>query len=428
MRETRLFIQSEESVHWCTSKLQPHLPGLSDDEMLLLKDLMFRYSYYSGFSIYTCAIIPRALHILIYLPKPKRLDDKELIERAEYVFQDIYVNKLSNKLNNHNPHSKLGSNLRKSIFKQMYNLSNFHQFLKQDFSHKYNKAHNKSTNIWYGRFTNRPVELSDSVVSEVAAKIDAIPYIEGLTTSHEKYPFCGFGEAAKGNPEQREHIKRFLNESSWQKACSRYSKMVQEQTELPRRINYPRVYGNIKIETFRKKVQKQLKKNRPKSHDDIYNDNIEALKAFKKRFGHCNVPILWPENPELGTWLKNQRNYKKKGKLPQRKLQQLNDLGVEWFLRRGRYIESSERGVKENTLEGQKSKVNRFRWELHFAELAAYKNKNGHIDVSRNDKSNKTLFNWIWRQRQMHQKEMLSSEMIEKLDSLGFLWSLRRGR
>ncbi len=429
MRETRLFIQSEESVHWCTSKLQSYLPGLSEDEMAFLKDLMFKYSYYSGFSIYTFAITPSTLHMLIYLPKPKRLGDKELLKRAKYVFQDIYINNLSKMLSNHGPRSKVGSNFRKKILNQMYNLSNFHHLLKKHFARKYNQTHKKYPSIWHGRFINRPVELSDSVISEVAANIDATPYLEGLTSAPEKYLFCGFGEAVKGNSEQRGYIKRFLNESSWKKACSRYSKMIIKQTDHPQRINYPRVYGNIKLENYRKKVQQQLKKNRPKSHEKIFNDNIEKLKAFKNRFGHCHVPVSWPENPELGLWLKNQRDYQKKTVLSPHKLKQLDDLGVEWHLKRDKPAKSSKPGKKKiKAFEGQKSRVNRYLWEQRFTELVAYKKKNGHIDILPKNKSDKSLFNWIGGQRQNRQKGKLSSDMIERLNQLGFNWKQKKKR
>ena len=32
---------------------------------------------------------------------------------------------------------------------------------------------------------------------------------------------------------------------------------------------------------------------------------FSAMVEFKKNHGHCNVPIDWPENPELGTWVAN---------------------------------------------------------------------------------------------------------------------------
>lgn len=31
---------------------------------------------------------------------------------------------------------------------------------------------------------------------------------------------------------------------------------------------------------------------------------FEELKAFKAQYGHCNVPVTYHENPNLGTWYK----------------------------------------------------------------------------------------------------------------------------
>ena len=54
------------------------------------------------------------------------------------------------------------------------------------------------------------------------------------------------------------------------------------------------------------------------------------LKRYKERFGDCNVPQAWKENPPLGLWVHRQRVAEKKGELlPERKAR-LDALGFEW--------------------------------------------------------------------------------------------------
>jgi hypothetical protein len=54
------------------------------------------------------------------------------------------------------------------------------------------------------------------------------------------------------------------------------------------------------------------------------------LVAFKEKQGHCRVPTESSENPELGTWVGNQRKAFRKGKLSAERVARLEALGFEW--------------------------------------------------------------------------------------------------
>jgi len=57
---------------------------------------------------------------------------------------------------------------------------------------------------------------------------------------------------------------------------------------------------------------------------------VQALVAFKKDKGHCRVPQGWSGNPQLATWVSNQRQVFRKGELSEERVARLNDLGFEW--------------------------------------------------------------------------------------------------
>jgi hypothetical protein len=38
---------------------------------------------------------------------------------------------------------------------------------------------------------------------------------------------------------------------------------------------------------------------------------LAQLRKYRRRHGDCNVPRSWAEDPPLGTWVHNQRSYKK---------------------------------------------------------------------------------------------------------------------
>lgn len=69
------------------------------------------------------------------------------------------------------------------------------------------------------------------------------------------------------------------------------------------------------------------------SPTDIGWDKMYAkLVVFKKRQGHCDVPSVWLEDPQLASWVANQRHRKKTGTLMPDRGKRLDDLGFAWAL------------------------------------------------------------------------------------------------
>ncbi|KAL7548044.1 hypothetical protein ACHAWF_011330 [Thalassiosira exigua] len=65
------------------------------------------------------------------------------------------------------------------------------------------------------------------------------------------------------------------------------------------------------------------------------------LKVYNDEHGHCRAPQItdkkqFPKETMLGTWVKNVRARKKKGKLAQWMIDLLDQLGFEWNLRTGK--------------------------------------------------------------------------------------------
>ncbi|MBF0152476.1 MAG: Helicase associated domain protein [Magnetococcales bacterium] len=55
-----------------------------------------------------------------------------------------------------------------------------------------------------------------------------------------------------------------------------------------------------------------------------------ALQVYKQRFGHCDVPVEWPENPQLGLWVASQRQRRARGELETERIKRLEDMGFRW--------------------------------------------------------------------------------------------------
>ena len=80
-----------------------------------------------------------------------------------------------------------------------------------------------------------------------------------------------------------------------------------------------------------------------------FNEWMEALRRYKAKHGHINVPLKYSETPGLGTFVNNQRSeYRKymngnsKTSMTEERIKELESIGITWNLREGR-IPWSER-------------------------------------------------------------------------------------
>jgi len=124
---------------------------------------------------------------------------------------------------------------------------------------------------------------------------------------------------------------------------------------------------------------------------------LEELKDFQKSEGHCNVPKLYDEKPQLGIWLTNQRARKKRNQLSEEQIRLLEAAGIVWD------------ALDES-------------WAQKHKELEQFTARHGHSDVPTNYPPNQSLARWLFAQRQMYAKGKLVSDRIIKLNALGVTW------
>ena len=151
----------------------------------------------------------------------------------------------------------------------------------------------------------------------------------------------------------------------------------------------------------------------------LWNTKFEELKAFKAKYGTCNVPQCDPENKQLGVWLRNQRTgynlYKTKGKgrgMTKERIQMLESLGVEWRIN-----------------------AKHVPWQQRFEELKAYAKEHGHCSIPGTDMKHKQLCVWLRNQRKGYslykakgKGRGMTEERIRLLESIGVEWETRKTR
>ena len=188
------------------------------------------------------------------------------------------------------------------------------------------------------------------------------------------------------------------------------------------------------------------------------------LGRFKERFGHCNVPDKWEEDPQLANWIGRQRQLGKQGHLPGERRQRLDALGFDcdpkkagWEEMFARLVQVKERAghcnVPQKWLEdpqlgswvGHQRELGKrgrppagFRqrldglgfewdprvalWEEMFTRLVQFKERAGHCNVSQKWREDPQLGTWVSVQRRVRKQDKLSRERIRRLAAIGFEW------
>ncbi|XGZ09555.1 Helicase associated domain protein [Peribacillus sp. RS7] len=133
--------------------------------------------------------------------------------------------------------------------------------------------------------------------------------------------------------------------------------------------------------------------------EETWNANYISLSEYKKVHGDCNVPARYKENPQLSTWVSDQRKSYKRETLPQEKIEKLEALGFVW-------------GVSNNG------------WNEKFKQLKEFHEINGHTMIPGNNPKYKSLSAWAKNQRKKHSENKLSEHQLEQLNQLDFVWSV----
>ena len=119
------------------------------------------------------------------------------------------------------------------------------------------------------------------------------------------------------------------------------------------------------------------------------------LKQFKETHGHCRVL----QSTELGKWVSKQRSglRKKDNAQNRERIRRLNRIGFIW-----------------NATDTKSP------WYTRFYELVEFKHKKGHLNISQES----NLGKWIIEQRVSKRKGTLNQDRIQKLEAIGFQWTL----
>lgn len=152
-----------------------------------------------------------------------------------------------------------------------------------------------------------------------------------------------------------------------------------------------------------------------RKQQETWESRLKELKAYKLANGHCNVPLHYEENKQLGRWVDKQRTYyrqKKEGKkssMTDERIEKLEALDFQWKIRDSDHVP----------------------WEERMKQLKAYRDLHGDCNVPYHHPENRALGKWVSRQREFYKfraeglRSSLTDERVNELAEVGFTWKVR---
>lgn len=225
MRQPRIIISDQTAVYHCISRCAGNQFLLQDPDKEQLRRMLWQQADFCGVQIITHGILDNHFHVEVRVAPVGELSDAQLLGRAErfYPPQAPLLRRMHQELARD---GVLSYRLRQQLLRRMGNLSCFMKELKQRFSRWYNGCHERFGTLWAQRFTSVLVQDDPEVVRTIALYIDLNAVRAGLVMDPKDYRFCGYAEAAAGNPLAQAGLLSALGMESWEKGGPEYRQML----------------------------------------------------------------------------------------------------------------------------------------------------------------------------------------------------------
>ncbi|KAL3765123.1 hypothetical protein ACHAWO_009442 [Cyclotella atomus] len=154
----------------------------------------------------------------------------------------------------------------------------------------------------------------------------------------------------------------------------------------------------------------------------------DKLVAFQQENGHCRVRCRNEDDPDLGGWVKFQREKYKRGSMSQDRIDLRNNIGFTWSIKDKSLNAAAADGQSIHTIN-----LNQ-KWHKQYEELLEFKQQHGHrvpycykngLFLGSWVKSNPYLGKWAKMQREQYKNGTMIEDRINPLNAIGFSWSVR---
>ncbi len=129
--------------------------------------------------------------------------------------------------------------------------------------------------------------------------------------------------------------------------------------------------------------------------------HLEQVREFRRKHGHCFISKSTTPNTTLMNWVMGCRTRRRKDALSKWLFEELDKLGFVWD-------------------------VIAYMHRVRIEELKEYKRKHGHVNVPVKSGVDNQLGQWVSTCRRNRKKDMLPQWVIKELNTLGFVWDMKR--
>ena len=204
----------------------------NNDEKDRFVALMRRVEAFCGVKVLTYSVLSNHFHILLHVPKRRKISDGELVRRMRTLYKKQEVRRVERALSRYREagQHKAAEALKLQYTYRMYDLSEFGKTLLQRFSQSYNDRHERKGTLWEGRFKSILAGKGVHVLSAMAAYIDLNAVRARLVRDPVEYRWCGYAEAVAGLEEAREGIGLVMlsrgQSPDWEEAAGPYRRLL----------------------------------------------------------------------------------------------------------------------------------------------------------------------------------------------------------
>lgn len=205
---------------------------LGDAEKEYFCDLMRSLAEFSGLEIVTYVVMDNHFHMLLEIPEPQEISDKELLRRLSLVSDKGQVGEVRQRLERFKAYktSTAYDQERELHLKRMYNLGFFMKALKQQFTRWYNRKHKRKGTLWEAKYKSVVVEGAGNPLETMAAYIDLNPVRAGICSDPKDYRWCGYADALGGSKKARAGLTVIADlygaSVDWRMVRRRYTKTL----------------------------------------------------------------------------------------------------------------------------------------------------------------------------------------------------------
>ena len=218
---------------------QQFLMGPEEKDRLM--GLLYRVAEFSGVEVLTFALMDNHFHLLAKIPKPREVDELELLRRMRVLYGDEKTDRV---LHDWEVWDRKGlafkvESAKAALRARMCDLSQFCKTLKETYSMSYNFRNAHSGTIWGSRFKSVLLSPDYETLMSVGAYIDLNPVRAEVAGEAGVYAWSGYTQALRGLAKARQGLRTLVSmayarvDVPYEKAVHAYQSAIQGFIEAP---------------------------------------------------------------------------------------------------------------------------------------------------------------------------------------------------